>query len=131
MGEFHVRFLKEEDQAMLEEWWREARLEAPNPAFWPETSFLLSIEGVPAVAVSLIVTNARIGWLDNLVSNPNVRKRRAEGLRFLQAAMELVAEGRGLKRLFCMSLKPSTSRLYRSLGYRKTANVDTLIKEIS
>lgn len=96
-----------------------------------DTSFFAVIDEKPALAVSLILTNSKIAWLEAFVGNPDADKeKRRAATKELLKYLESIASGFGATKIICMGPCPALTSYYEGLGFKKTATVDTLLKEI-
>lgn len=115
------------DYSMISSWWNSHEMAPPEENMMPETSYVLERDGVPVQAVSLFMTNGPVCWVDNLIGNPEIKDRETKDIvKFI----EKTALESGKDRLFCMSMTDKNERLYKSLGFIKTAHVSTFIKKI-
>lgn len=96
-----------------------------------DTSYVAFVDDKPALAVSLILTNSKLAWIEAFVGNPDVKpEERRPVTKKLLAYLEDIAKSFGAKKLFCMSPNPLLTGYYNSLGFKKTESVEALIKEI-
>lgn len=129
----NISFFQPEDYPMIESWWKKRGEVAPSIEMMPASSFVVTDDDMsPLVSVSLFVTNTSVVWVDNLISNPMAKKDKVKkAVEALNGVISAYAKKIGKSRLFCMSLKKSTSRRYQQLGFMRTAKeVETFVKEI-
>ena len=128
-----IRNYSHSDYGMIKQWWEEAQQCVPPEHHMPEeSSFVLELDGVPSLAVSLYMTNVDIAWVDNLIGNPKMKgEDRKKAVKVLLDRLEEFCKSKGKRVLFCMSLSDATTRRYEQLGFLKSQNgVSTFIKEI-
>lgn len=117
---------------LVAEWWLSAGIEGFNWSDLPaERSFFAVVDDEPVLAVSLMLGESKIAWIEAFVGNPEFDcDRRQVTTKMLLVFLEGVAKDHGATKLFCMSPNLSLSDYYARLGFRKTGTVDTFIKEI-
>lgn len=96
----------------------------------PPTTFVAYENDEPQMAISIILTNTKVAWIENLVGNPN--NQRSKMLNFaLYEHMLTVCRDNGKRLLFCISRNPATSLYFQKYGFIKTlSGVETFFKEI-
>lgn len=112
---YSIRNFKRSDYPMLEEW-AGGRF-APLERIPEESSFVLMKENMPAMAITLIMTNTDIAWMENLIGNPKI-KNRPGALRMLVRHLEQFAKMRNKKTLFLMSARKGTDRIWKSMDFQ-------------
>lgn len=129
---FQIRRYQKEDYPMIYRWYLAANMSGPDEEIIPQSTYLVFIKAIPAACLSLILTNARIGWMENLVGNPDLKTtERKHAIDYLAAYVEVLGKSLGLKRFFLMSQKRSSTRRYAGLGYEISArDITTMTKEI-
>lgn len=128
-----IRPIEEHERPMLQSWWIEHGMMPPEGQMMPlESTYLMEIEDVPMLSVTIFWTNASVAWADNFVANPGVPAAcRKKSTSTLLQFLESLSKTRGKDRLFCMGATESTKRRYEQLGFRRTLDdVATFIKEI-
>lgn len=113
-------------------WWGAAGMKFFRWTDLPQdTSFFATVDDVPVLACSLILTNSGMAWLEGFVGNPEAAgPARREATKAFLEFLEHVAKSHGARKILCMGPCPELTAYYESIGFRKTATVDTLIKEI-
>ena len=124
----------ETDFEELSQWWAAAREIAPTFDMVPEEStYVLEMDGIPALSVSLILTNIReYCYVENFIGNPELRgpKRKAASVELLKYISDIAAQ-RGYKKLLCLGHRPRVKARYQELGFVQTLDgVGTFIKEL-
>lgn len=132
---YKVRNYKPDDFTMISSWWADSKEVGPIEAMLPpESTFILELNGVPTVCVTLYLTNAKAFCMaDNLISNPAVKDRewRAKAVDLMNGFADGFARERGFERILCLTEKNALKRRYMELGYKPTLDgVTTFIKEV-
>lgn len=129
-----IRNYRKDDWAMIESWWKASGEIAPLPAMMPpESSFVAELDGVPALAVSVYLTNTpEVAYTENFIGNPEVR---GDGRRLAALALSdhiaKFAKDMGYRRLLCMTEKPKLMSRYIELGYEPTmSGLTTLVRRL-
>lgn len=127
-----IRNYRKEDWAMVESWWAHASEISPVPGMMPEeSSFIAEVDGIPALAVTVYLTNTpEIAYVENFIGNPAVKGgSRREASVLLSHHIAGFARGRGYRRLLCMTEKPKLMDRYQELGFSPTlSGVTTLVR---
>lgn len=130
-----IRLYKETDFPMLLSWFKEANPdEVPTPDMIPRAStFILDLNGIPALSVSLIITNTSTAYVENFIGNPELKnKDRRESTPILLNHLAQVADKLGYTRLLCMAPNSKLSGYYQSIGFKPTLQgVVTLCMEVN
>lgn len=120
---------------MIQEWWKAHGEVPPIAEMLPcESTFIVEDAGIPALCVTVIMTNTTVAWVDNLVASPafNPSAERKLAVAFLNESIEGFCRVRGYTKLFCMAHKEGLVLRYNELGYKKTCeNIRTFLKEIA
>jgi hypothetical protein len=127
-----IRAYKEADYPMIRQWWESQGELAPTPSMLPlDSTWIVELYGIPALCVSLILTNTSFCYVENFVGNPEVKgKMRFEASHWLNQYIAKVARARGYSSMLCMAHKDPLRKRYRELGYRETLNgVSTFVME--
>lgn len=129
-----IRPYTHNDYEMIASWWKASGSQAPAQVLMPEGStYVLSIDKVPALSVSLYFTNCKaICYVENFVGNPEMKgpKRKAAG-HTLMSFIERRAKENGFTHLWGTSFRESTTKRYQEIGFTEAMkNVSSLIKEI-
>lgn len=129
----NIRNYKKNDWPMVKGWWDVQKEYAPLETMMPtNSSFIAEIDGNPALAVCLYLTNTpEVCYVENFVGNPELKGLvRKEATKILLNHITKFAFDRGYKRLLCMSEKPVLKAHYESIGFTRTLDgVATFIKE--
>lgn len=125
-----VRQYQKRDFKMLSNWWSVQREIGPKKDAIPGTTFILEEDRLPALSVSLYLTNGPFCHVDNFVGNPDMKDK-----KFLAGVLlrhiSLIAKDLGYQRLFCMGYKKKLVDYYESIGFNKTSDkVSTFTKEL-
>lgn len=117
---------------MLSRWWTAADCIPMSADALPATTFIVSLDNVPAASVSLYLTNCpAIGWMEALVGNPELKgPSRASAVRTVVAYAEQFAMNMGVRRLMAFAEAPALKKYYQEkLGYTQVIdNVALLAK---
>lgn len=123
------------DFPMLSRWWAAHSEPGPLETMVPsESTWVLELDGTPALSVSLILTNIpEYCLVDNLIGNPELKgSQRAEATFILLQYLEQYARDHGYRRLFCLAYRQKLKRLYESLGFGRTMDdVSTFVKSLT
>ncbi len=115
-----IRKYKESDYPMISAWWRSAGADSPPEALLPEGStFILSVDDVPTVSVTLYYTNCKaMCWVENFVGNPEMKgpRRKAAG-HALMSFIESKAKENGFTHLWGTSYREATTKRYKEFGF--------------
>lgn len=129
-----IRLYKESDYEMVKGWWEAFSEPAPTPEMIPlQSTYIYEVRGVPALCVSLILTNiSEYCLIDNFVRNPSFDdKNRRHAIKELFAKICNDAKDMGYSKVFCLSYRGKIKELYRDLGLTQTLDgVATFIKEV-
>lgn len=128
-----VREYLENDWSQVLSWWVNSREVAPLKTMMPiDSSFIAEIDGHPALAVCLYLTNTKeICYVENFAGNPEFKGSiRNKATRVLLDRISEFAANLGYKRLICMSEKPVLKAYYEKIGFTRTLDgVATFTKE--
>lgn len=129
-----IRPYRNEDFAEIQSWWAAAGEVAPLPGMMPEeSSFIAEIDGVPALAVAIYLTNTpELAYIENLIGNPILKgPDRQQAMKFLVGHFCQFAKSHGHKRLLCMTEKDKLVSRYSELGFSPTlGGVTTLVRSL-
>lgn len=131
-GVISVRPYRDEDFQMIDSWWAASGTMGPLPGMMPgESSFIAEIDGTPALAVTVYLTNTpEVAYAENFIANPEVSGGLLAGRAFSDYVAAF-AKSRGYKRLLCMTEKRTLVRRYQQLGYYPTlSGVTTLVRNL-
>ena len=99
--------------------WYESRGEVvPSLDYFPETSYIASLNGEDMYHISIWKTNTPYCYFENFASNPNIplMNKREILPRFLDYLLNL-SNGMGFKMAFALSKNDKTSKLYSDMGW--------------
>lgn len=127
-----IRSYQDRDHEMLTSWWHEARETAPGKSLMPATSWILEIEGIPALSISLITTNVKgLCYLENFIGNPNLPSLRKGCSQIIVDHAINEAKKLGFERVICFSYKDKVGKHYEKLGMTPTlSGLSSYVKEI-
>jgi len=133
MEKITVRPYKKEDWQMIKSWWDHAKEFAPIEEMMPlDSSFIAEINGRPALAVCLYLTNIpTAAYVENFIGNHEFRGQlRNDATIILLDHLGKFAKSLGYKILVCMTEKPILKAYYEKIGFTKTLDgVATFAKE--
>jgi hypothetical protein len=117
------RAYKQSDWPLIKEWWAASGEIAPVEGMMPpDSSYVADIDGTPALACSLYLTNTKeLAYVENFIGNPALKgAERREAAQAGMAHVARVARELGYKRLLCMTEKPALMNRYQELGFTPT-----------
>lgn len=129
----NITNFKSSDYEMIQAWWSAANeLCPPLEAMPEESTFILSANGVPAASISVLLTNTKeLCYLENFVSNPELKGARKELTQKIIDHANQYARNLGYKRTLIFSYKDKIKNRYEELGMRHTvSNVSAFVKEL-
>ena len=128
-----VREFNSKDWPTVKSWWDIQKEFAPIETMMPlNSSFIAEIDGFPALAVCLYLTNTpEVCYVENFVGNPEFKGHvRNKATEILLDHLSTFAGSLGFKRLLCMSEKEVLKNYYSKIGFTKTLDgVATFTKE--
>lgn len=128
-----IRPYKKEDWEMVAWWWNTSGEVSPLETMMPlDSSFIAEIDGVPALAVCLYLTNTpEVAYVENFIGNPELKGvSRVSASHVLLDHISKFASDLGYKRILCMTEKDVLKNHYQKLGFTKTLDgVATFVKE--
>ena len=127
-----IRNYKDSDFEMLCSWWHESQQMAPGKSLIPETTYILEINEVPALSLSLFTTNVKgMCYFENFIGNPNLKAQRKEYSKQLMDYVENKAKELGFEQIVCFSTSNKVSEYYKKLGMKPTVyGLTSFSKEI-
>lgn len=130
---FTIDILAEDEKPMIVGWWKHHGVDQfCLDDLKQSKTYLLKIAGLAALCATVISTSARIAWVEAYVGNPAIPNgQRAKYTPRLLSYIEAAAVQSGAKKIMCFGPNEKLTAYYTGLGFRKTASVDILIKEIS
>lgn len=114
-----IRQYTKDDYDTIAGWWREHRESYPPIDFVPDTTFILEADGIPMYAISVILTNTPICYLEYFVSNPNFDSNHNMSQQIVDYAAEF-AKSKGHKYSIIFSYKDKVKARYADLGMKRT-----------
>ena len=131
MLEFNIRTATSADLLFVNLWYEAIGERPPEEALIPDTSFICEVDEVRCLFVSLILTNTKLAWVENFIGNPSLKGDiRQRATKYLLEYLESFAKAVECKRLFCMAPNEPLRDYYEKIGFKETAKVFTLTKEI-
>lgn len=128
-----IRPYESKDWPMVLSWWEMQKEFAPLETMMPiDSSFVAELDGNPALAVCLYLTNTpEVCYVENFVGNPEFKGPvRKEATKILLDHISSFAHFLGFKRMMCMTEKTILKTHYESIGFTRTLDgVATFIKE--
>lgn len=128
-----IRQFEDDDYEMVVGWWAKQDELPPSRSMLPETTWILELDGTPALCVCLYLMNCPEACkVENLVGNPDLKgPDRYQALSILFEHLEEEARDRGYSALVLFSHEPRLKDRYQELGFVKTLeNVTTFSKRI-
>jgi hypothetical protein len=128
----NITNFKPSDYSMIQAWWKAANEPCPPIAAMPEEStFVISTNGVPAASISVLLTNTKeLCYLENFVSNPELKGARKELTQKIIDHANEYARNLGYKRTLIFSYKDKIKKRYMELGMLHTvSNISAFVKE--
>jgi hypothetical protein len=118
-----VRILSKDDYQTLERWWVEWGWIPPPRDFLPLDGLcggMVESDGQPVVAGFMYTTNAKVAWIDWVVSDRSYRNDdRSEAINLLLAFLEKLARQTDAKYLYALLKHKGLQESYEALGYVK------------
>lgn len=112
-----------QDYPMIKSWWDCTDEPCAPIEFFPETTYIASVNGVPAVSAILVVSNTPICWMTAPIGNPDLKgKSRQEAFTKLIKYLGETAAKLNKKVLFTMNSKPKLINRFKELGFIPTHN---------
>lgn len=128
-----IRSYQKNDWPIILSWWKAENEIAPIETMMPlDSSFIANIDGQPALAVCLYLTNTpEITYVENFIGNPEFRGSvRNKATHILLDHINNFAAKLGYKRMLCFSEKPALQSYYEKIGFTRTLDgVATFVKE--
>lgn len=131
MMKFQIRNLQAHEVESVIQWYGNDPV--PTPDMMPlESTFICEIDSVPALCVTLYLTNGPLAYIELFIGNPDKRgPLRREATQALVNHFEHFAREKGYTKLLCLAPNESLRRYYQRLGYTLTLDsVSALLKEL-
>ncbi len=117
---------------MLQAWCRAYDEAAPTAEILSPKSYVLEIDGIPALFISLITTNVAWAYLENYCGNPEFKGNRFEAVQHLIKHLETEAKASGHKALMTFSYKPKLKAAFEAYGFtRALDNMSAFVRSIN
>lgn len=132
MNEIRICSIAKSQIAMIQEWWLDhAEAEIPAGFFPLNSTWIAEIDGVPALSVSLYLTNADVCYVENFIGNPtSVGPARREATERLLAYITRKASEFGYTRMVCLAPNEKLREYYKKIGFTETGTgLTSLVKE--
>lgn len=118
-----IRNYQSSDFETVSRWWAHSKEIGPLEGMLPpESTYILELDGIPALCVTIILTNTKeFCYLENFAGNPTVeRAQRRKASQLLTKHVTTVAKSLGYKRLLCLAYKGPLKKRYQELGFTRT-----------
>lgn len=129
-----IRNYKHSDFSLLDNWWKSYNEMGPIPEMMMEdTSFVLEINGVPALSITVYFTNCKeVAYIENFIGNPDLEgSLRKEASQCLLNHVYKFAKDKEYKRLVCFCYKDKLVKRYEELGVVRTlSGLHSFVKEL-
>lgn len=116
---------------MIQQWCKAYGESAPTSDIIPDSSFVLEMDGTPALFLSLIKTNTPICYFENFCGNPEFKGKRSEAVPALIAHIEAIAKSEGFKGIITYSMRPKLTDLFESYGFKQACVLAALCRSIT
>lgn len=122
------------DYPMIESWWKASDMPVPPINAIPEaTTFIVEMDNVPAISLSLVETNiSAYAYVDFFVGNPKITNplRQFASTLLVDHIVDL-SRTKGYERLIALSLKPKLTEYYTSFEFRPTfSGITCLMRDL-
>ncbi len=128
---FTLRNLQSHEVASVINWY--GNEPSPTSDMMPlESTFICEISKVPALCVTLYLTNSSVAYIELFIGNPDIKgPLRREAAQALVNHFQRFAREKGYTKLLCLAPNEALRRYYQKLGYTPTIdNVSVLLKEL-
>ena len=118
-----IRKIKLEDYKFINKWWVEQGFKPVSLEVLPMKGLggLIIEKDKPIAAAYLYLTNSKMGYIDNLISNPKyVSKDRFNIILELMAACKKMAEDVGCLDMWAITNNKGILKRCKKLGYKVT-----------
>ena len=132
----NTRRLKIEDYSTLIQWWKDWGLKAPHRDFLPEqgTGGIIVNDGnVPVCAGFLYTSNARVAWINLIISNKKYRKKpeRKQSILILLKSLLEICKNTNIKYIYSNNDNKHLIKQFEDLGFTKTTDKMTELIKIT
>ena len=118
--QFNIRKLKVSDLDTLKAWWAAyPDWGAPPVDMLPgngTTGFIVEHKQTPVVAGFIYFTNAKVSWLEWIISNPTFKNKK-EAIFLLINTIEQVLKEKQTKYVFSICRNKNLKKYFKELGY--------------
>lgn len=102
-------------------WWQAHRWQVLPRSMLPSNGVVISVDGVPAVAGFLYLTDSKISWLEWIVGNPEMSPFvRRPAIKKLLEVMTQLSDSLGYRVMFSSLSHRGLMTLYEEAGFEKT-----------
>lgn len=130
--EYNIRNYTPKDLPMLQHWCQAYDEVAPVEQGISETSYILEIDNLPALFISLIFTNTKIAFLENYCGNPEFKGKRLEAVQYLIQHLEKTAKDNGYIALVTFAYKEKLVKQFEAYGFiRAVDNLTAFVRGIN
>ena len=119
----NIRKIELKDYEYIDKWWIEQGYDAISKEILPMQGLggLIVEKEKPIAAAYLYLTNSKMGYIDNLISDPNyVSKDRFDVIANLMAACKKMAEDVGCLDIWAITNNKGILKRCKKLGYNVT-----------
>ena len=119
----NIRKIELKDYEYIDKWWIEQGYDAISKEILPMQGLggLIVEKEKPIAAAYLYLTNSKMGYIDNLISDPNyVSKDRFDVIANLMAACKKMAEDIGCLDIWAITNNKGILKRCKKLGYNVT-----------
>lgn len=107
---------------MLTKWCQAYDEVAPIASTISPLSYILEVDGVPALFISVITTNVSWAYLENYCGNPEFKGVRQEAVQHFIKHLQATAKEHGHDALVTFSYKPKLSKAFEAYGFTKVVD---------
>jgi hypothetical protein len=102
---FEIRLIRPEDKKLTSEWYKRQGVQEPPDTQVPkDTTFVVTLDGVPIVQASLFITNVDFAILEWLIGNPDFKGAvRILAIKMIGKHIREFATSLGYSRVFGMT----------------------------
>ena len=119
-NEINIRKIELEDYEFINKWWTEQGFTALNKDILPMNGLggIIIEKDKPIAAVYLYLTNSKVGYIDNLITDPKyVSKDRFDVILMLMRACEQMANDVGCLEIWAITENERIIQRCKALGY--------------
>ena len=122
-NKINIRKIELKDYEFINKWWVKQGFKIPNKDILPNEGFggIIIEKEKPIAAAYVYLTNSRMGYIDNLISDPKyVSKDRFDVIANLMAACKKMAEDVGCLDIWAITNNKGILKRCKKLGYNVT-----------